>query len=138
MKRIRNVHHVNFIYRDLDAAIDRFERLLDIGPFQREDLPERGVRTARALIGETWIVLVSPTRADTVPGRYLAEHGEGFFLLSFGVDDIDRSIAALRKRDPSMTVGEIRDGAGHWKIADLPTGASLGVLFQLTEDPDAD
>jgi hypothetical protein len=138
MTDIRSIHHVNFIFRDLEKAIERFESVPGIGPFRIEELPERGVRTARALVGGTWFVIVSPTRADSAPGQYLEEHGEGFFLLSFGVVDIDKAVAALGARDPDMKIGAVRAGVGHWRVADLPTDATLGVQIQLTEDPGID
>ena len=65
-------------------------------------------------------------------------HGEGFFLLSFGVVDIDKAVAALSARDRDMKIGAVRAGVGHWRVADLPTDATLGVQIQLTEDPGID
>ena len=136
MTDITSVHHINFIFRDLDAAVRQFESVLGVGPFQIEELPERGARTARTLIGETWFVLVSPTSPDSVPGRYLDEHGEGFFLLSFGVPNLEQAIASLQSRDSGLRVGRVRDGAGRWRIADLSAEATLGIQMQLTADPE--
>ena len=82
------VHHITFLVRDLEAAVPRWESLLGVGIATREMLPERGVSTARFLLGDTWLVLVQPIRADSLPGRHLAEHGEGFFLLSLAVDTL--------------------------------------------------
>lgn len=136
MNPIRSIHHINFVFRDLDAAVRHFESVLGLGPFRVEELDERGAVTARALIGETWLVLVSPTREDSVPGRFLQEHGEGFFLLSFGVADIDKTIAAMKGRLNGSDFGDVRTGAGKWRIADLPADQTLGIPLQLTEDPE--
>lgn len=135
MTGVRRIHHVNFVFRDLEAAVQRFEAAFGLGPFQMEDLPERGARTARALVGETWFVLVSPTRGDSVPGRFIESNGEGFFLMSFGVDSIDKSLAALERRLPEFNAGGVRTGAGSWRIADIPDEHTFGIQFQLTEDP---
>ena len=137
MSGIRNVHHINFIFRDLEAAVERFEAVLGIGPFQVEDLGERGARTARALVGETWFVLVAPSRADSVPGRFLEANGEGFFLLSFGVADIDKAIAAMEQRLPELQLGNVRQGVAKWRIADIDADSTFGLQFQLTEDPES-
>ena len=137
MTKLRSIHHINFVFRDLDEAVSRFESVLGIGPFRIEELAERGAVTARALVGDTWLVLVSPTREDSVPGRYLQEHGEGFFLLSFGVADIDRAIAAMKTRLNGSDFGDVRTGAGKWRIADLPTDQTFGINLQLAEDPEA-
>ena len=129
----RRLHHVNFIFRDLDAAAERFERL-GVGPFEFAEIEARGVRTARAKIGETWFVLVSPTSFDSVPAQYLAENGEGFFLLSLGVDDLDLALESLATR--GITAGPAREGLLDWRVADVATDETLGVQLQFAEDVD--
>ncbi len=125
---ITRLHHVNFVVRDLDAAIRRFEDELGFPPFETVHHALRGSHIARSLIGETFVVLVCPYDADSVPGRHLAEHGEGFFLLSFGVDDLEASLERIAAGDR----GEIRDGILDWRIADV--GEWFGAGFQLTDD----
>ena len=132
----RSVHHINFIYRDLDAAVAHFARL-GLGPFEYEDLEARGVRTARVDLGGTWIVLVSPTRPSTGPAEFLATHGEGFFLLSFGVDDLAAAIDALAAGEAPLAVGPPRAGLDGWRVADLVDArARLGIELQLAEEAD--
>lgn len=132
-----NIHHINFLFADLDAAVARFETLFGKDSFIYEDLAARGVRTARVNVGGTWLVLVSPTApdADTVPANHLREHGEGFFLLSFGVDDLDRAIETLESASGSPQATDVREGLAQWRIADLPGHTVPGVPLQLTEIP---
>jgi methylmalonyl-CoA/ethylmalonyl-CoA epimerase len=126
------IHHLNFIVRDLDQAIPVWEKLLGVAVARRDELIERGVIAARFRLGETWLVLVQPTRADSVPGRHLATHGEGFFLLSLGVG----SLAAERVRlgDAAFS-GPVRTGAEGWQVQDLSRSLTAGVQLQLTEVP---
>jgi hypothetical protein len=58
---INKIHHINFIVKDLDAAIMQYAHILGNIAFTKADLAGRGVVTARAAIGEQWIVLVQPT-----------------------------------------------------------------------------
>ncbi len=131
MKVLKHIHHLNFVVADLDAAVTAYQGRLGVGPFQRDDLPDRGVSTARAKIGDTWIVLVSPQRDDCEIARYLETHGEGFFLMSFGVDDLDQAIGELEKR--GTVAGDKRMGLCDWQVVDLKTEAELGVRFHLTQ-----
>jgi methylmalonyl-CoA/ethylmalonyl-CoA epimerase len=131
MNILKNVHHLNFVVADLDAAVSRYQDGLGLGPFQRDDLPDRGVATARVQIGGVWIVLVSPQRDDCDVARYLAAHGEGFFLISFGVDDLDQAIGELAKR--GTEAGDIRAGLCNWQVADLDTESRLGIKCHLTQ-----
>ncbi len=111
-----HIHHVNFLVYDLDSAIPEFENRLKLPPFEIVDHPPRGARIARSQLGESWFVLVAPYDESSVPGRHLAEHGEGFFLLSFGTDDDQ----------------EWRAGISDWEVAD--NGSLAGAQFQFTRN----
>ena len=65
-----------------------------------------------------------------VPGRFLEEHGEGVFLLSFGVDDLDAAAAAIDARGANC--GAERSGLDRWRVVDV--GAAIGgsTAIQLT------
>ena len=110
----------------------QFERALGIGAFEVVDHPLRGSRVARARIGESWLVLVCPYDPDSAPGRHLAEHGEGFFLISFGFSDADRQLEHLRSIGIQTDDKELRNGILDWRIADI--GTVNGVLLQMTDD----
>ena len=124
----RGIHHINFLVRDLDAAELRYRKLLGLGAALREELPGRGVMTARFRLGDTWLVLVQPVGDEGEPARMLRERGEGFMLLSLGVDDLDAARGVLGE-----DLGEERRGLEGWRVADL--GDCLGANLQLTEDP---
>ena len=126
-----SIHHLNFIVRDLDAAIPAWERLLGCPVARRDELKERGVIAARFKLGSTWLVLVQPTRDDSVPGRFLAAHGEGFFLLSLGVDSLAGEAARL---GDEVFTGPMRTGADGWQVRDLDPTLVGGVELQFTED----
>lgn len=126
-----SIHHLNFIVHDLDAAVPVWERLLGRPVDRRDELPERGVRGARFRLGESWLVLVQPTRPDSVPGRFLAEHGEGFFLLSLGVPALDAEIARL---GDDCFAGPVRRGADRWRVRDLDPARTGGVVLQFTDE----
>ena len=133
MTVLKSVHHINFIVADLDAAVQAYQSTLGLGPFEYEDLPERGVLTARFQIGEVWIVLVSPRSKDSVAAHHLAAHGEGFFLMSFGVDNLDQAMAELAERGALPEGRTARPGICDWQVADLETEHHLGVRFHLTQ-----
>ena len=104
---LTRVHHINFIVRDLTDGIRRFQAVLGKPPDRTDELSERGALTASFKLGETWLVLVQPTRIDSTPGRHLAERGEGFFLLSLETDDL---VAESRRIDGSGVVGMATTG----------------------------
>lgn len=133
MTTLTSIHHINFIVRDLHASVADYQRLLGLGEFVHEELAGRGVSTARILLGGVWLVLVCPHNDDSVPGRYLKENGEGFFLLSFAVDDLTTALADMANRDTVANTDRARRGLANWLVADLDTAARLGANFHLTE-----
>jgi len=123
------IHHLNFVVRNLETAKRKFETLFGLTPFVTVDHPVRGARIARSKVGESWIVLVCPYDPDSVPGRYLAEHGEGLFLLSLGVEAFDAEIERLASLGNHVMP---REGILDWRIADV---GELGTaVLQLTAD----
>jgi len=126
------IHHLNFVVQDLDTACERFQQLLGLETFERVDHAPRGSHIARAKLGESWLVLVCPYDPESVPGRHLAEHGEGFFLLSVGSDNFDAHLAQLADGADLAAPPAVRSGILDWRIADLPR--ACGALLQLTDD----
>jgi methylmalonyl-CoA/ethylmalonyl-CoA epimerase len=126
------IHHLNFVVHDLDEAIPHFERALGGEPFEVIDHPARGSRVARMRLGESWLVLVCPDDPESVPGRHLAAHGEGFFLLSVGVNDLEAELQRIEADDGSVIDAEPRQGLRGWRVADI--GALHGALLQLTQE----
>ena len=124
----KRIHHINFVVRDLDSAISFYEDVIGLPAFAVLDHDIRGSRIARSRVGDAWFVLVCPHDPASVPGQHLARHGEGFFLLSLGVEDLDASLARISASDR----GEIRHGILDWRIADV--GKHFGTSLQLTED----
>ena len=125
---IQGIHHINFIVRNLDAAIDRWERILGTAVTSRESLEARGVELARFKLADTWIVLVQPVRSGTVPARFLETHGEGFFLMSLEADSLADEIDRL---GASMFSGEQRTGLDDWRVIDLDIDQTFGAQLQL-------
>ena len=126
------IHHINFVVRDLDEAMPRFQKALGLDPFTVIEHRPRGAQIARSKIGESWLVLVCPYDPDSVPGQHLARHGEGFFMLSVGYDDIVKQLERLEASGVQVTDRKPREGILDWQIADI--GDVHGALFQLTQD----
>jgi methylmalonyl-CoA/ethylmalonyl-CoA epimerase len=131
---LTGVHHINFLVSDLDAAIEKYKALFGLESIEVESLPERGVITGRFDLAGVWIVLVQPVDQESEPARVLREQGEGIFLVSFAVDDLDdekgRLIAAGAIDESALP----RDGLLNWRVIDLNPEAVFGAAIQLTEE----
>ena len=131
---INKIHHINFIVKDIDEAIAAYTRLLGTDVFIKEGLRDRGVITARARVGEQWLVLVQPTERDSIPGRYLEQHGEGFFLMSLEVGNMESAVTELAERGIDTTSNTDRKGLLDWWVRDLDMSMTHGAQLQLCEE----
>ena len=134
MMTVKRIHHINFLVRDLDQAVARYAAIL--GQFeslaQREELPTRGVRTARFKVGETWLILLQPTNEDGIPARHLQQHGEGFFLLSLEEDALDQ-VMESRGHDLVMDKAGPRRDIENWAVWDIDVSATFGAQLQFCQ-----
>ena len=126
---MNQVHHLTFVVRDLDESLLRFSRDFGVTVVHNEALSDRGVLTARFLIGELWFVLVQPI-SDGAPMQHLREHGEGLLLISFQTVDLNSAMADFAARGVT-TRGSPRTGVGNWQVVDLESGAVPGCVAQL-------
>jgi methylmalonyl-CoA/ethylmalonyl-CoA epimerase len=131
---LKRVHHINFLVADLDKSIERYKDLFELESVEVEMLPERGVATARFDLDGVWIILVQPVDDTSEPARILREQGEGVFLISFAVDDLDDAREKLIARGAISRSATMRDGLLNWRVIDLNPEAVFGAPVQLTEE----
>jgi methylmalonyl-CoA/ethylmalonyl-CoA epimerase len=131
---LKGVHHINFLVTDLDLAIERYKDFFGVESVQIASLPRRGVKTARFDLNGVWIVLVQPVEDDSEPMRHLRQHGEGLYLVSFAVDNLDAATADLVGKGAIDKATRAREGLQDWRVIDLEPDAIFGALIQLTQD----
>ena len=131
---LTGVHHINFLVADLDMAVEQYKDLFGMKSVEIEMLAERGVTTARFDLDGVWIVLVQPIDDDSEPARILRQQGEGLFLISFGVDDLEDAREKLVAKGAISESATARDGLLNWRVIDLNPGTIFGAPIQLTEE----
>ena len=133
---VTGIHHLNFLVRDLEVAVQRYQQLLGVSEVLYGDLAGREVRTARFRVGDVWWVLVQPTTTGSVAARHLEQHGEGFFLLSLEVASLDAAMAQVTSAGGEFTSAEPRQGLADWQVIDLNAEQFFGAQLQLCESSD--
>ncbi len=128
---LQKIHHIDFVVRDLGSAVAAYRRLFGVEPLPRERLDGRGVELVRFQLGETWLILVQPVRQDSPVMEFLERHGEGFFHIAYQVASVDEAARELDGR--GVRRHEIRRGVEGWKLLDLETAETCGVMTQLVE-----
>ena len=131
---ISKIHHINFLVKDLEQGIEQYQKLLGITEFTVDALPGRGVKTARTQVGESWLVLIQPVDMSGIPGQHLQQHGEGFFLISYGVESLSDAAQQVIDNGSAMTSPASRKGLENWQVWDIKTEDTFGAQIQLCEE----
>lgn len=131
---IKRIHHINFVVENLEEGIAQYEKIFGTNVFVKDDLPQRGVLTARAKIGEQWFVLIQPVDFDLPPGQHLRDNGEGFFLMSLEVESMEAAVSQLNRKGISFTSKNDRKGLVNWWVRDIDKTFTSGEQLQLCEE----
>ncbi|MBM7244222.1 VOC family protein [Rhodococcus fascians] len=94
------VNGINIAVEDLPAATTRYERLFGVtgehvGP---EGFAFPGLEGTRLNVGGFIISLITSTQDGTSVARFLQRHGEGVFLFSAKVHDLDAATDELKQQ----------------------------------------
>ncbi len=127
------IEHIGIAVRDLDAAIRTYERLLGVGPYAVEEVPDQNVRTAFFRLGESKIELLESTSPDGPVARFIAKRGEGIHHIAYAVGDIHAALHDLASGGVRLIDGEPRKGAEGLSIAFIHPLSACGVLTEITD-----
>ena len=129
------IDHIAICVRDMDHAIDIYQRLLGISPTV-SSVPEEGVKRAFFDLVHMKIELISPLDVgdqDFHLNKFLSNRGEGIHHICFKTNDIEKSEAKIRNEGFKFIYSSpklLRDGS---KINFLHPSTTSQVLIELKE-----
>ena len=127
------IHHVGIAVRDIEGALERYERLFGARVEARERVEDQGVEAIALLLGETGRVeLLAPLGEDTPVGRFLERRGEGMHHLAFAVADLPAELARLRAAGATLIDEQPRSGI-YGAVAFVHHESLGGVLSELVQ-----
>lgn len=133
--RLKRIHHIDFVVKDLDRAVEKYRSIFGAPIGERERLEYRGIETARFRLGDTWIILVQPVSEDSPVQKFLDRYGEGFFHIAYEADDLERLAGDLKTAGVKLVNEVPRRGLEGWKLVDLEMDETFGVMTQLVGAP---
>lgn len=79
------------VAHELEPVAGALQAALGIGePFRDPGVGEFGLENAVFAVGDCFLEVISPTRADTAAGRYMSRHGgDGGYMAIFDLQDLD-------------------------------------------------
>jgi methylmalonyl-CoA/ethylmalonyl-CoA epimerase len=128
----KKIDHVAIAVKDLDAAVKTFTGNFGF-PIERIGaVPQLNIRRAFLTIGDASLELFQPTNDQNPGAKFLADRGEGMYLLSLEVDDLAAAARQLEQQGIKINVQTLADGM---RLGFISPKATHGVLLQLIEHP---
>jgi methylmalonyl-CoA epimerase len=125
------IAHVGIAVADLGAALAFYRDVFGLEPHPPEVVD--GARIVSLPFGESEIELLSPIKAESPIGRFLAKRGPGIHHVCFRVPDLDAALRACRAAGYRLIDETPRTGAGGQRIAFVHPKTTAGILLELTE-----
>ena len=127
----RGIHHVAMAVRDLDDAIETYERLFGASVEHRGPIDGQGVEAAYLRVGSGRVELLAATGEDTPVGRFLARRGPGMHHVAFESDDVESELRALAAAGAQLVDEHPRPGLAGLETAFVHPDTLYGVLTEV-------
>ncbi len=133
--KAKGLDHVAIAVKDLEKAIAFYQDAFGLELAEIEEVKEQKVRTAIFGHGLGRIELICPTEPGTGVAKFLEKRGEGLHHICIEVDDIEASLAELKRQGAPLIDETPKIGAGGSKIAFIHPKGTHGVLTELRQGP---
>jgi methylmalonyl-CoA/ethylmalonyl-CoA epimerase len=130
------IDHVAIAVNDLEAAIDWYAEVFGALVVHREVVESDGVEEALVRVADSYIQLLTPTRADSPVAKYLANKGEGLHHIAYRVDDCALALDAARDSGARLIDDAPRPGSRNTMVAFIHPKSSFGTLIELVQERD--
>lgn len=126
--KAKRIDHVGIVVKDLDAAVATYSRnfRFEADASRGGEVAALGIKNAFMPIGESDLEFIQPLTSEGPVAQFAAERGEGTFLLSIEVDDVEAAVEHLRGL--GVRVGNPTNG-----VAFVSMKSTYGVNMQLIE-----
>lgn len=133
--KTQRLDHVAIALENLDEVEKLYTEVLGLTVKHRETVHDQGVRTSMLVPekGGTSIELLEPLDENSPIFKFLENRGEGIHHVCFVVDNIEQTLARLKKDGIELIDEVARDGAYGAKVAFIHPKAMHGVLIEIAE-----
>ncbi|MBI5016810.1 MAG: VOC family protein [Deltaproteobacteria bacterium] len=127
------IDHLCFAVKELDAAMAVYRDTLGLEPDGVYTAPSEKIRVARYYLGAVALELMEPTDPDSDVGRFLEKKGEGFFLISYRVEDAAEGLKELHAKGYPTIDQEPRRLMGNRYAFAAPPKVMGGILTEILD-----
>jgi methylmalonyl-CoA epimerase len=126
--KAKRIDHIGIVVKDLDVAVATYARNFGFAADVAKGGSNAtlGIKNAFMPVGESDLEFIQPTTEEGPVAQFAKDRGEGTFLLSLEVDDIEAAVEHLRAQGA-------RVGAPSNGLAFVSAKSTHGVNLQLVQ-----
>jgi len=128
---IKQIDHIGIAVKNIENYLEIY-KLLGFECTGIETVDEQKVKVAFLPCGESELELLEPTSDDSPVSKFIEKKGEGMHHMAVRVDDIEKTLAELKKNGVRLIDETPRYGAGGAKIAFVHPKETK-ILIELTQ-----
>ncbi|MCC6437363.1 MAG: methylmalonyl-CoA epimerase [Acidimicrobiales bacterium] len=131
---LTEIDHVAIAVKDLEAAIDYYQRAFGATVDHREVVESDGVEEALLKVAESYIQLLTPTRDDSPVAKAIEKRGEGLHHIGYRVADCGAALQAMLDAGATAIDKAPRPGSRGTTVAFMHPKGSFGTLIELVQE----
>ena len=131
---LTEIDHIAIAVRDLEAAIDYYQRAFGATVTHREVVASDGVEEALLKVAESYIQLLTPTSADSPVAKSIEKRGEGLHHIGYRVANCAEALASMVAAGATPLDKAPRPGSRGTTVAFIHPKGSFGTLIELVQE----
>ena len=131
---LTEIDHVAIAVRDLEAAIDYYQRAFGATVEHREIVESDGVEEALLRVAESYIQLLTPTSDASPVAKAIEKRGEGLHHIGYRVDDCGVALDSMIAAGATPIDKAPRPGSRGTTVAFIHPKGSFGTLIELVQE----
>lgn len=131
---LTEIDHVAIAVRDLEAAIDYYQRAFGAEVAHREVVQQDGVEEALLKVAESYVQLLTPIRDDSPVAKSIEKRGEGLHHIGYRVRDCAEALASMIAAGATPIDKAPRPGSRGTTVAFVHPKGSFGTLIELVQE----
>ena len=131
---LTEIDHVAIAVNDLEAAIAYYRETFGAEVDHRELVESDGVEEALLKVADSYVQLLTPTRADSPVAKYLERRGEGLHHVGYRVDDCSAALDAVKAQGGRVIDEVPRPGSRGTTVAFVHPKTAFGTLIELVQE----
>ncbi len=131
--KAEKIDHICIAVKDLAKARKLYEETLGLDLSVEYTAESEKIKVARYYLGDVALELMESTTPDGDVARFIQKKGEGIFLISYKVDDVDKGLNELKDKGATLIDEKPRQLMGNKYAFIMPPNEMCGVLTEIID-----